>query len=52
MRLHVQVFRQLKSQRISKQPGRNKLMNQQFQFGYGAIVIFALASFLVAREIV
>ena len=31
MRLHAQAFRQLKSQRISKQPGRNKLMNQQFQ---------------------
>ena len=31
MTLHVQAFRQLKSQRISKQPGPNELMNQQFQ---------------------
>jgi hypothetical protein len=28
MKLHMQAFRQLKSQRISKKPRRNKLMNQ------------------------
>ena len=28
MRLHLQAFCQLKSQRISKKRGRNKLMNQ------------------------